>query len=104
MDAGKPAGSEARRTILKDLASLVDTDYRNNGRSSVREVGRAFTHLFEYFGEDCLARLINSERVERYKAARRSQGAANATINRELAALKARLSSRGEGGAHRHTP
>jgi integrase len=87
-DRGQPLDAAAQRTALKDLRGLVETDYKNNGRASLREVGRSFEHLAVHFGSDTLARNITAASVEQYKAERLRKKAAPATINRELAALR----------------
>ena len=87
-DQGVSVEPVVQRTTLDDLARLVETDYRNNGRASIREVSRAFARLRGFFGGDCPARTINAERVEAYKAARLGDEAAAATVNRELAMLR----------------
>ena len=88
VDQGHPAESSLRRSTLEDLESFVETDYRNNGRSSLREVKRCFAHLRNYFGAARPAHDITSDRVEAYKSARLAKDAAAATINRELAMLR----------------
>lgn len=46
------------------------------------------THLREFFSDFCPARSITTDRILAYVRARQEAEAANATINRELAALK----------------
>jgi integrase len=87
VDQGTLVEPAAKKTTLADLRRLVETDYRNNRRNSLREVVRCYDRLDEHFGEGCLARSISTERVEGYKAERLAQAAA-ATINRELAMLR----------------
>jgi integrase len=88
IDRGELTDAAALTTTLSELGDIVQTDYVNNGRTSVREVARCFKRLQKHFGVDCLARKITSARVEEYKAARLKQGARHATINRELAMLR----------------
>jgi len=87
-DSGQLLDPLVHRTTLMDLCGLVETDYRNNRRASLREVGRAFERIAERLGRDTLARNITAASVEEYKASRLRDGAAPATINRELAALR----------------
>jgi integrase len=87
VDQGTFVEPAARKTTLSDLRRLVENDYRNNRRRSLREVTRAFDRLQEHFGEACPAHTISSDRVEAYKAARLAD-AAPATVNRELAMLR----------------
>ena len=72
---------------FEDLAEMIRTDYLHKGRRSGRRLEGSIKHLSGYFGTD-LAIDIDAGRVKAYKTARIEQGAANATINRELAALK----------------
>lgn len=44
-------------------------------------------HLRGYFGDDCPATDITTYRIRQYQTARRQQGGASATINRETSAL-----------------
>ena len=68
------------------LRILLD-NYRANGRRSLRRVEDAVEHLREFFG-DSKAIDITEDRLSAYIVHRQDQEAANATINRELAALK----------------
>jgi integrase len=65
----------------------VVTDYENNGRRSVDNIKRTFTHLEDHFGADCKAAGIDAAAIQVYKAAR-LKVAKPATVNRELASLK----------------
>jgi integrase len=80
---------------------LVD-DYRVNGRRSLARVADAVRHLRAVFTER-LAVDITTDRITAYIAGRQAERAANATINRELAALKRmfRLGERAEKVAQR---
>ncbi|MFZ0317634.1 MAG: hypothetical protein WAL56_00800 [Candidatus Sulfotelmatobacter sp.] len=63
-------------------------DYRINGKKSLDDVeARRKLHLKPFFGE-LRAIDISSDLVARYVDQRQEQKAKNATINRELAALK----------------
>jgi integrase len=88
VDKGEIADPATLRTTIADLATLVQTDYKNNDRRSGREVARSFERLSEHFGASFLARKIDDAAVERYKAARLALGARNGTINLELAQLR----------------
>jgi hypothetical protein len=50
-----------------------------------------------YFG-DCKAHSVGTDSVKKYISQRLEAGAANATVNRELAALKAHVQPRIAGG------
>jgi hypothetical protein len=62
-------------------------DYQLNGRRSLRSARLSVTHLRKFFGFD-RAIGITTDRIKAYAADRQKAKAANASINRELAALK----------------
>jgi integrase len=74
------------KTTFESLATMLLDDYRANGRSLGR-LEDAIGHLRAVFGPS-RARAIATDRVLAYRVLRQEEGAANATINRELAALK----------------
>ena len=85
---GTYIGPDAERTTYPDLEQMLLDDYRANGRTSLDRMDDACVHLREFFGL-ARAREITADRVLRYIRQRQDQDhAANATINRELAALK----------------
>jgi site-specific recombinase XerD len=85
--SGKPVGSSVERTKLSDLAQILVNDYVANERRSLRRVKISLDHLSVFFG-DARAIEIGSDAIVGYTAHRQQEGAARATINRELAALK----------------
>ena len=98
MVLGRFVGPDAERVTVRELAAQYLNDYRVNARKSldkaVRMVKRADEEgvekdspLMAYFG-DCKAHLLGTNLVKAYVSSRQEQSAANATINRELAALK----------------
>ena len=84
---GRPAGPDIERTTFEDLARILLDNYRANGRRSLSRVEDAVGHLREFF-VDSKAIDITEDRISAYIVHRQDQEAANATINRELAALK----------------
>ena len=66
---------------------MLLTDYKVNGRRSAYKLVSRLNHLRAHFGID-RAVDITADRVQRYVVQRQQEGARNATINRELAALK----------------
>jgi integrase len=73
---------------MAELADEVIREYRINGRKSTDDlVARWTLHLKPYFGV-LRAVEVSSLLVARYIDSRQQERAANATINRELAALK----------------
>jgi hypothetical protein len=83
---------------IRELAEDYLNDYRVNRRKSVDKAERMVRRVDEdgkekdsalmaYFG-DCKAHGVGTDAVKKYIAQRLETGAANATVNRELAALK----------------
>src|SRR5262245_45485701 len=84
---GTYLGPEPERTTYEDLEKNLDNDYVVNRRRSHDRVQDACAHLEAYFG-GMRALAITPERVTAYVRHRQKAQAANATINRELSALK----------------
>ena len=80
-------GPEAERTTVRDLSEDFLNDYRVNQKKSMARAARSLTHILPYFG-DYKAHHVRTDNVKNYVAHRQEQNAANATINRELSALK----------------
>jgi integrase len=87
MGTGKLIGPDEEKLTLSDLATMIETDYKVNGRRSTKRLTTALGHLRAYFGE-ARALDITTDRVRSYIDARQEAGAANASIQKELAALK----------------
>jgi integrase len=83
----QPVTTALRRTSFEDLKALVITEYEVNKRRSKRRIEEAFQHLESFFAF-ALASEIESDRIDQYVAYRQKEGSANATINRELCALR----------------
>jgi hypothetical protein len=75
------------KTTFEQLATMLLDDYRANGRRSLDRIEDCITHLRAVFGPS-RARAITTDRILAYRVLRQQDRAANATINRELAALK----------------
>lgn len=80
-------GPRIERIRFEDLAALVTQDYQINKRKTLRRVDEYMHHLKTFF-KKMRATSITSERIKAYIVKRQHQGAANATINRELGCLK----------------
>lgn len=87
VQSGKPVGPQIDRTTLDELTEMLLDDYRANGRRSIDRVGDAIKHLREFFGEIRAVKLT-PDRFTAYQVRRKAEGAANATINYELAMLR----------------
>jgi integrase len=101
---GVPVTARTNRVTFNELAEDVVNDYRTNGKRSLDDVIRNFErHLAPFFGGSKAANITTVD-IRRYIAARQDAGAANATINRELAALKRAFSLGIEAGKLTHRP
>lgn len=78
---------DEEKITFADLREIVENDYKANGRKSLPTVQRAFDHLSDTF-KGWRAVDITTDRIKAHIAARKEEGAANSTINKELAALK----------------
>jgi integrase len=86
--AGRPVDPRFDRTTLGDLADLLRADYRQNGRRSLDRTQLSLRHLLEVMGKDTPARRVRAPIVTGYIKRRLDAGAKQATVNRELSALK----------------
>lgn len=85
---GKIPSAYFEKVTFDALAKGLLLDYQVNGQRSAYTVEKMINkHLSPAFG-GVKVTSITTDRIKRYIAQRLEQGAANATINRELAALK----------------
>jgi integrase len=74
--------------LVSELYEMIERDYRQNARRTLDKLQRTWTlHLSGVFG-DMAGQNVDSEQIDLYVDARLRAGAANASVNRELAALK----------------
>ena len=73
---------------IKDLLQLVQDDYDANGYSNAGRFKSTVKHVREYFEGVSASDPQIVDRIEAYKKQRREDGAKNATINRELSAIR----------------
>ncbi len=86
---GRYAGPAADRVVFDDLAEMVLKDYSVNGKKSLPDTeARIRLHLRPFFDGKKRAQKISSADVRAFVAHRKEEGASNAEVNRELAALK----------------
>ena len=87
---GKLPGIVFDRTTFDQLADGFCRDYRINQKKSLVRAERSVGHLKKFF-EGMKATAITTPFIQQYVEKRIEEGAANASINRELAALKRML-------------
>jgi len=100
---GRVTGPREERAIFEDLAKALLTDYEINRRRSLRSARLSISHLREVFGLE-RAIDITTDQIKAYARTRQREGAANASINRELAALKRMFSLAVQDGRLSATP
>jgi integrase len=101
---GLPVTPEVGRLRFEEAAAAVVADYKVNGKRTLRDVEhRIQLHLEPFFGGQKMASLT-TDRVTAYVAHRQEEGAANATINRELAILKRSFRLAVQAGKLMHRP
>lgn len=83
---GVPIRLDVSGVRFPDLVELIRTNYLLK-RRNVRRLEVSLKHLMSFFQRHA-ATGITSEEVDRYKLQRQGEGSADASINRELAALK----------------
>jgi hypothetical protein len=87
---GKLPGIYFDKVLFDELAENFLNDYRINAKKSLVRAERSLGHLKRTF-EGYRVINITADRIGAYIDSRLTEGAANATINRELAALKRML-------------
>ncbi len=87
---GKPAGIYFDHVTFDELAEGFLADYRINQKKSLERAERSVRRLKAEF-KGVKVPEITTPRIQEYIRARLAEGAAHATINRELAALKRAL-------------
>jgi integrase len=101
---GVPITPKTNRVTLDELATDVVNDYKTNGKRSLRDIERHFeTHLKPVFSGWRMVNITTVE-VRKYIAARQEEEASNATINRELCALKRAFSLGMQAGKLTYKP
>lgn len=87
IESGRLVGPKAERLKFEDLSNFLTTDYQINGRRSLRSAELSIRHLTASLGT-LRAVEITSDRIKSQVLDRQKEGAANASINRELACLR----------------
>ena len=84
---GKIPGIQYERTTFDELTEDLIRDYKRNGRRSLPRLMRSIKQLSHMFG-GIRATTITPALINKYIEDRLEAGASNATVNRELSALK----------------
>jgi integrase len=87
---GKQPGVQFDKITYEQVQEDFLRDYRINQKKSLDRAERSAKHLEKYFGGNKIP-TITTPRINGYIEIRQNDGATNATINRELAALKRML-------------
>ncbi len=84
---GRWSAPELSRPSFEQMAEAIERDYVINRRRSLDALRRRLKHLKAAFG-GLSAEAITAERISRYVSERLLAGASNATVNRELSAMR----------------
>ncbi len=91
------------RIRFEDLAEDYLNDYRANGRRSLPKAKRNVRHLAKFFA-GCRAVNISTANIRAFITRRQQDGASNASINRELTALRRMFNLALQAEKIRHKP
>jgi hypothetical protein len=80
-------GPDAEKVTVAELADDVVTDYKVNAQDSLDKAERSAKRIKGFF-VNARAHAVKGDSIKKFIAQRQAEGAANATINRELAFLK----------------
>ncbi len=80
-------GQKEEKLTLEDLEAKILVDYQKHDRRSAVTVKHCLKGVKKFFPFDRLVD-IGTERIDQYQQTRLSQGAARATVNREMGYLK----------------
>lgn len=100
---GKTGAATAAKVTFERMAEALLADYRINQKRSLASADLSIRHLRDFFGDD-LAADITTQRVRVYVEERQAQGYANASINRELSALRRAFNLLVKDGVLEHAP
>lgn len=100
---GRPFTPIALRLRFEDLKAELLGDYQSRGLRTIGRRKEHLTHLAHDFA-GWRAQEITTAAIRTYSARRQHEGAANATINRELAALKRAFNLAIQAGKLWHRP
>ena len=87
MASGNFISPQVRRVTVAELFEAVLVNYRNNGKEVKFAEHNWRLHLEPFFG-NMRAANVGTDQLSNYIAKRKDDGAANASINRELSLLR----------------
>lgn len=87
MGKGQLVGPQEEKVTFDHLALIIEDDYAINGRKSTARLHTALAHLRPQLGH-LRALDMTTDRITRYIRVRQEEGAANSSIQKELAALR----------------
>jgi integrase len=90
-------GPRADRVTVEELLTPLERDYEIQGRKSLPQLRSHLRHIRAFFAMD-RAIAVTTNRLRDYIAHRQEEGAASATINRELEGLQRAFALAVEGG------
>ena len=88
VEEGKFPGLRVEKIRFDELAEDLINDYKLNGKKSLIRAERSIARLKAFFEGYVRAVDITTGKVKAYMLTRKEDGVGNATINRELSALK----------------
>src|SRR6266545_122869 len=100
---GRVIVPRADKITVAELAEDLKVDYKANGRKSADRLEFSLAHLLPVFGARKAITLTSAD-VTAYRVQRQAAGAAAATVNRELAALKRMFSLAVKGERFQRMP
>jgi integrase len=88
---GRNPGIYFDRVSLGELLEELQHDYELAERKSLWRLKISLGHIRSHFGDRARVVDLTTDTIRKYTLARQGQGASNATVNRELAALRRAL-------------
>ena len=98
MGRGRLVGPDEERLTFEDLSRMIVSDYEVNGRKSLERLQMSLKPLRTFFGCDCRALDITTDRVRTYIRYRQEEGRANSTVRNEVNALRRALNLAHQAG------
>ena len=88
LEIQQQGGAGSAPSKISHLYALIENDYTKNQRKSIVHLRSLWTNHLSAFFADLATTKLSSEQIDTYVRRRLDDGAANASVNRELSALK----------------